>query len=168
MSATFLKIKDNKRGITLIETIIYMVLLTLVMGVIVQMLVAMGGVYRNIKLTREIESSGTIAMESMLREIRNASNVVTSGSTLEESPGKLIIAGTDESFNPYNMTFDTAGGAIRVSKDGDAPAALTSSSVAVNYLLFNRVSTSTSEGVRIELEISGKRFYGFTVLRGSY
>ena len=175
MSATFLKTKNN-RGITLVETIIYMALLILVMGVIVQVLVSIGGVYRNIKLTRELESSGTIAMESMLREIRNASNVVLNESSFGTSPGVLTVAGVDEDLNPYKIAFSVASGALQISKNGETPTALTSSSGAVSYLLFNHVATSTSEGVRIELEMSGtststpksERFYGFAVLRGSY
>jgi Tfp pilus assembly protein PilW len=181
MSATFLTIKKKglpaQSGFTLVETIIYVVLMTLVMGVIVQMLIAIGGIYRGIKLESELENSGTIAMETMLREIRNASNVSVSESVLGVSPGTLTISGIDENSNPYKVAFNTsAGGAIMVSKNGAAPVALTSSSGAVSYLLFTRITNANSEGVRIELEMSGssgtasksERFYGFTVLRGSY
>ncbi len=178
MSATFLTIKKpiNNRGITLVETILYMVLLTLVMSVIVQMLIAIGGIYRSIKLTRELESSGTIAMESMLREIRNASSVVVNESVLEVDPGVLTIAGIDEDLDPYSITFNISAGAIQISKNGGAPAALTSSSGVASYLLFTRVTNANSEGVKIELEMSGTSgptsksewFYGFAVLRGSY
>jgi len=164
------------RGTSLVEMIIYIVLLTLVLGIIVQMLIAIGGVYRNIKLTRELESSGTIAMESMLREARNASSVVVGQSILGSSPGVLVIFGTDEISNPYEIRFDTSSGILRISKDGETPAALTSSSSLVSYLLFTHVTNVNSEGVRIELEMTGtagpisksEKFYGFTVLRGSY
>jgi len=175
MSAIFLKIKNNK-GVTLMETILYMMILTFIMGVIVQMLVAIGGMYRGLKVTRELESSGTIVMERMLREVRNASNVVLNESTFGTSPGTLTISGTDESGNLYKITFSVSSGIARISKDGGQPVALTSSSGAVSYLLFTRVTSPNSEGVRIELEISGtsgtisksERFYGFAVLRGSY
>ncbi len=178
MLAIFLTIKNpqNSRGVTLIETILYMVFLVLIVGVIVQMVIAIGGVYRNIKLTRELESSGTIAMESMLREIRNASNVVVSESAFEVNPGILMIAGVDENLNPYNIAFNISSDVVQVSKNGDTPVALTSSSGLVSYLLFTHVTNANSEGVRIELEMSGtsgsssksERFYGFAVLRGSY
>jgi len=153
-----------------------MVLLTVVMVIIVQMLISMGGVYRNIKITRELESSGAIVMENMLREIRNASSVVVGESSLGVNPGTLTISGVDESLNSYKMAFDVSSGVLRISKDEGTPTALTSSSGVVSYLLFTRVATSTSEGVKVELEMSGtigsvsrsERFYGFSVLRGSY
>lgn len=178
MSATFLTIKKpvSGRGFTLIETLLYMVLLALVMSVIVQILISIGGIYRNIKLTRELESSSTIAMENMLREIRNASSVVINDSVLGVNPGVLTIVGVDEDLNPYLITYRVSSGVIEVSKDGGAPEAITSSSGSVSYLSFTRVVNDNSEGVRIELEMSGilnsvsksERFYGFSVLRGSY
>lgn len=160
----------------MIETVLYIVLLVFVMGVIVQTLVAMTGVYRNIKLTHELESSGTIAMESMLREIRNASHVAVSGSILSSSLGQLSISGTDQSGISYVITFDVSAGTIRISKDGSEPVALTSLSGTVTYLAFTHLINPNSEAVRIELQMSGtagaaaktERFYGFTVLRGSY
>lgn len=158
------------------ETILYMVILTFVMGVIVQMLISIGGMYREIKITRELESSGTIAMERMLREIRNASSVVVEESTLGTNPGRLTIAGISEDLNPYKVTFNVSSGIINVAKDSELPVAITSSSGSVSYLLFTRLATSTSQAVRIEMELSGtsgstlksERFYGFAIFRGSY
>lgn len=175
MLATFFKI-NKKRGITLIETILYMIILTFVMGIIVQMLVTIGTIYKDIKITRELESSGTIAMERMLKEIRNASSVTTNESVLETSPGRLTISGIDENSQPYKVSFDILDNIIRISKNNETPVALTSSSGAVSYLVFHKVTNDNSEGVRVELEMSGtsgtnqktERFYGFGVLRGSY
>ena len=180
MLATFLTTKKSKcthaqAGVTLVEMILYVVLLVFVMSIIVQMLVSIGGVYRSIKITREIESSGAIAMEQMLREIRNASMVEITGSVLGTSLGALTISGTDESSNPYKTNFSVNSGVLQISKNDGVPVSLTSSPVVVSYLLFNRVATSTSEGVRVEMEVTGvgpvsrsERFYGFTVIRGSY
>lgn len=177
MSAIFLTTKKSSRaGVTLVEMVIYVLLLTFITGIIVQMLVAVGGVYRNIKLTRELESSGTIVMENILRESRNASSVVVDDSVLGTSPGILKIAGIDESGANYTIVYDVFSAAVRISKDGEPPVALTSSSITVSSLIFRNVNSGNSEGVRIELEVSevaglvskSKKFYGFTVLRGSY
>lgn len=178
MSQIYSTIKKSikSRGITLVETIFYIFVLVVITSIIVQMLVGIGGMYRNIKITRELESSGTIAMESMLREIRNASTVVTAGSTFEQNPGTLKISGFDESSNPYNVTFNTSSGLIQISRNGDPFVPITSSSGSVSYLVFTHLVGPNSEGVRIELEMSGtfgavsksERFYGFAILRGSY
>lgn len=175
MSATFLTTKKRgDGGFTLIETILYMILLFIVTGVIVQVIISIGGVYKRIKATREIESSGAVVMERVLREVRNASSVVASGSTFGSNPGAVTVSGIDEDLNNYNIAFTIDSGDILVSRDGSSPVALNSSSVDITYLLFTRVTSTNSEGVRIELEIAdslgskSERFYGFAVLRGSY
>jgi Tfp pilus assembly protein PilW len=176
MSATFFKIKKREAGTTLVEMVIYLGLLVLVVGIIIEMLIASSGVYRNLKLSRDLESSGTIAMESVLREIRNASGVRTGDSILGSSPGALYLSGTDEDSNPYDIAFTVDSGALKISKNGETPVSLTSFPVSVNYLLFTRLTSVNSEAVRVELELSGsaggisksEHFYGFAVLRGSY
>lgn len=178
MSPIFSKTKKvlEKKGFSLIETVLYITLLAVVMVVIVQMLVYVGGIYRHIKLERELEVSGTVALESMLREIRNATDVSSGQSMLEASPGWITLSGVDEGGVPYTVKFDVSSGALRIAKDSETPAAITSESVSVSYLLFDYVSSSHSKAVRVELEVSGnsgginktERFYGFAVLRGSY
>lgn len=183
MSAIFLKTKKclpreakRSRGITLIETILYIILLMIVTSVIVEMLIAIGGVYKNIKVTRELESSGTIVMESMLREIRNAAKVEIGSSILDTSPGVITLSGIDKDLNPYTVSFRVSSGAVVISRNGGPASALTSSSGQINWLVFTRVSSANSEGVRIELKLVGstgkgtrsESFYGFTTLRGSY
>lgn len=153
-----------------------MMLLTFFVVMIIQVLVAVGGVYKNIKLSRELESSGTISMETMLREIRNASSVDIGSSVLGVNPGTIVVSGVDENMNLYSIEFNLSGGKLQISKNGETPAAITSSVVDVDYLLFSYVSNANSGGVRVELEVSGtsgsvpksERFYGFAVLRGSY
>ena len=118
MLAIFSTIKKriNSRGVSLIEAVLYITLLILIMSVIVQVLVSMGGVYKNIKLTRELESSGAIVMENMLREIRNASSVVVGSSVLGTNPGILKVSGIDEALNIY--PFDHICGSQLEFKDG--------------------------------------------------
>ena len=179
MSITSLLTKKTmKRGFSLIENVLYVVLLSLVMSIIVGMLISLSGVYKNIKLTRELESSGSIVMETILREVRNASNVVVTGSNFGANPGILIIAGVDESAIPYEITFDllVASSTVRMSKNGSTPVALSSRSATTSLLLFTRLINANSEGVRVELQMSGvsgsvyknAKFYGFAVIRGSY
>lgn len=158
------------------EMVLYIVLLVFVMSIIIQTLISMGEVYRNIKITRELEISGTIAMESMIREIRNASDINLGLSNFTLSPGTLVVSGIDEGSNPYEVAFNVSAGVLQISKNSETPVALTSSQVSVNYLLFSRLATSTSQGIRIELEVSNtagsipksEKFYDFAVLRGSY
>ena len=173
----FLIIKKNKqRGFSIIEALLYVVLLAIVTSVIVQMLISLSGVYKNIKLTRELESSGTIVMESILSEVRNASNVVLAESVFGVDLGTLTLSGIDPNDVAYELSFDVSSSTVRVAKDGATPIALSSMSATTSILTFTYVSNSHAQGVRVILQMSGvagssyqnKKFYGFAVLRGSY
>lgn len=178
MLAIFSKIKNigKVRGVTLVEAVLYLTLLIFVLGVVINMLMTINGSYREIRLNREIEISGTITMESLLREIRNASSIDTGNSQFDINPSKITLVGIDEYSNSYTKTYDVLDGVFRVSKNGGAPETLTSSLGSINSFVLKRLATSTSEAVRIELEIIGtlgslsktEKFYGFAVLRGSY
>lgn len=164
------------RGVTLVEAILYLTLFIVVLGVVINMLLAINSSYKEIRLNREIEISGTVTMESLLREIRNASSIDVSNSQFGVNPSKITLMGVDESSNAYTKTYDVLDGAFRVSKDGGTPEILTSSLGSVSSLVLKRLTTSASEAIKIELEITGtlgslsktEKFYGFAVLRGSY
>jgi hypothetical protein len=178
MSAIFSIIKkaNPKKGVTLIEALFYVVVLTIASAVIVQMLLSMTATYKKIKVSRELESVGAITMEAMLREIRNGSAVVVGQSTFDVSPGTLTISGTDDGGIMYSVKFDVSNGSLRIAKNGGTPEELTSTIGKVESLVFKYLTNSNTEGVRIELVLKGtfgtvvktEKFYGFAVLRGSY
>lgn len=178
MSQIFLITKkaSSKRGVTLIEALFYVVVLTIASAVIVQMLLSMTATYKKIKVSRELESVGAIAMEAMLREVRNGTATVLGQSIFGASPGKLTVSGTDNGGNIYSTTFDVSNGALRISKNGGTPEELTSSIGKVERLIFKYLTNSNTEGIKIELTLRGtfgtvtktENFYGFAVLRGSY
>ncbi len=175
MLPTFLTTK-SRRGVSLVETIVYVVLLTIVTSVIIQMLISISGVYRGIKLTRELESSGSVAMETILREVRNASSVVEAESTFGVSPGTLTVSFIDEAMVTHKVVFAVSAGAITTSTDGSASVAISSGTASTSELLFTHFTSPNSEAVRVELQMSGfagsatksQKFYGFAVLRGTY
>lgn len=168
--------KYLSKGIVLIETVLYIVLLAVVMGVIVQMLLSLSGVYKNIKLTRELESSGAIVMETILREVRNASSVTVAQSVFNSDNGKLALVGINEAGDPYEVAFDLNNNLVRIAMDSGTAVALSARSATTSALRFSYVSNTNSEAVRVEITMTGnvqgvtktEKFYGFAVLRGSY
>lgn len=165
----------KNRGITIIETLIYMVIVTIVFSVIAQSLVFIVRTHQSIKLRQSLESSGTISMERILREIRNASSIDLINSVFGSSSGKLALDGTDQNGNAYTMVFDTSGGTLNLSKNGGAPGALSAPKISVDSLIFSHLATSTSDGIRVEISLSGTSgadskildLFGFAVLRDS-
>jgi type II secretory pathway pseudopilin PulG len=167
---------NTKKGITIVETVIYTAILTIVLTLIVQVMFSIVRTHRVVRLKQSIESSATLSMERMLREIRNATSVDVGGSTFGSSPGRLTLDGTDANGLPYTITFDLSGGTIRISSNGSAPGNLSLPGVTADSLIFRNMNNSISSGVKVELSLSGSTgaesrtldLFGFAVLRNSY
>ncbi|MEK7117927.1 MAG: hypothetical protein AAB861_04120 [Patescibacteria group bacterium] len=168
--------KKQTGGLTIVETLIYIGIFVIALTVIVQMMFSLTKTHRLVKLKQSLEASGTISMERMLREIRNATSIDMVNSALGSSPGKLVLTGTDENGNNYTLEFSIANGAIMLSKNGASAGPLTTPGISATSLVFRNISNSVSSGVRIELSLSGAigteiknlDLFGFAILRNSY
>ena len=161
---------------TMIEIVIYSVLLAIIVAAVVSLLITLGSTYRSLQSTETIGTSAQTALERMTREIRAATSVDMGQSTLDLSPGQLTLNTLDDSGSATTIQFFVLNGAIRVKEAGVDSGPLTSASVRVSNLIFRRSTTAQSQAVKIELTLeSGEGvafashlFYATIVLRGSY
>lgn len=167
--------KNSHKGMTLVETLLYISILVIVVTVVVQVLFMILRLHSKISANRLLESSMGESMERIVREIRLASSVNEGASALNINPGTLSLDGVSGGVS-YNVTFGEAGDRIYISKDGGAPGNLTSDKVTITNITFQKVTNSQSEGVRVTIEAEAQtpngvetaQLYGFAVLRGSY
>ena len=159
----------NIFGFTLVEILVYLAILSLLFVSVVGGVLAMSRTFNNYKLSKHINSSASLAMERMTREIRNTSSIGVS-SVFNSDPGHLVL---DE------VEFFASSTALVVKKNGEDAVSLMSDNLELVSLVFREVATSTnlhSVAVKIELEIRGKsgnyekikKFYDTIVLRKSY
>src|SRR5438132_411372 len=85
----------RKKGSSMIETVVYVFVLTLLLGVVSAALFSLVSSYRLMRSERAIESGATASFERMVREIRDAKSVDTLNSVLNSSPGTLVLNTTD-------------------------------------------------------------------------
>lgn len=160
------------RGFSLVEAVIYVGLLTLVMVSVVGMLVGMTRSYRYLKLSREMQSSAVSSLDRMVRDIRNANSVNVAQSTLNTSPGVLVLNTTTSTSSVQTLKFYVSSGVLRIMQDGGDIGPLTLSNSTVTNLVFRQISTGESQAVKIEMTLlTGTRsanFYATAVLRDSY
>jgi hypothetical protein len=165
-----------KKGFTAVEALVYSFILLLVLFFIVRTVITVNQTHRQVNLTQEVESSATLAMERILREARNATSITIAQSTLGSSPGRLTLAGTDQTGVDYTIAFYLSEGRVWIAKNTEPPGALTKQGLTVTSLIFRRLVNSESEAVRAELSISGASggvtkaldLQGSAVLRNSY
>ena len=165
--------KKAKSGYTLVETIIYVGILSIVYFLIVSTLISFNSSYRNVVALRIVDNSAIDAMERMTRDIRLASIIDTGNSTLGTSPGVLTLIATSGGVSTTTK-FYVQSGVLKVDVNGSYYGPLTLASATVTSLTFRRLSTTTSEAVKIDMIISGvtgpvtktKSYHSTIILRG--
>ena len=163
------------RGYTLIEAIIYIAILAVLAVTFISLLFTMTRAYVNFRLTRDIVSSSSLALERMIGEIRRAEAVNVS-SALNIPLGQLVLDTTDNSGSATTMDFFLSNGVLMIKEGSGAAASTTSARVTVDNLVFRQINTPKSSAMKVEMTLSASRgevtrtekFYATAVLRGSY
>ena len=164
------------RGISLVETLLYTAILSIVLLVVAETLIAVTRSSGNLRAAQRIERDAGFALERMVREIRDAEAVDAAGSTLGAHPGVLALNATTVSGSPRAVLFYLENGVVYLKEDGVVVGPLSSAQTSAANLVFRRIPTGRSEGVKIELTLSSgdgsaarsENFYATAVLRDSY
>lgn len=162
--------RNNTKGFTLIETLVYLGLFVMLIIFIIDSILAVSTSYKNVKELRAIESSVMISMDRMISEIRNAVSIDSANSTFNSNPGQLsLINGTS------SKRFYVSNNRIMINEDG-LVGPLTGSDISIVSLVFRSIATTTASAVKIELSLRNvasstsltENFYMTATLRGSY
>jgi len=163
-------LRTSSRGMTLLEALIYVALLVLLLTAIIGLFVSMMRSYGALIVARHINESATIGMERMMRDIRAASSV-DAASILNANPGQLTLLS-----GATTTMFSLVNGSLRVRENGIDIGSLTLPDVSVDTLMFEKITSSSILGVRIQLILTAtssvgtksESFEDFAVLRGAY
>ncbi len=169
----------KQKGFTIIESVIYIALLVIMTGALVEAMVKLSVYYRQVNEIVAVESSGINAMDRIIRETRSASSINSAGSAFNISSGALSLNTTNAvgSSTVIKFALATTTGKIMLYEDNASLGPLTSENAFVSSLVFKQYSTTTSAAVKVEMIIDGmssstshvsENFYGTAVLRGSY
>jgi|SRR3989344_2927209 len=180
----FLKIQSSPsvkkdigaRGFTLIETIVYLVILSALLFTIVNLLFGIIGNDKYLKSSKNLENAAIYGFERMIQEIRRAKDVDEAGSSLLTSNGILKLNSTEDDGSDRVAEFFLSDGVLRIRENGVDSGPLTPERVRVTNIHFRLINTDHSEAIRIEMtaesgsENSYKEanFSSTAILRGSY
>ena len=149
----------KKAGFTIVEILVYLALFAMISVVALGSLGTMSRALASLRATRGATDATLIAFDRVTRSIQAAASVDAS-SVLSVSPGKLVLdTGTQ---------FFLSGTSLQIQESGAGPVALAPSSVVFSSLIFRKIQTAASLGVKIEAVVGGKNMYTTAVLRGSY
>lgn len=171
-----MKLVKRNTGFTLIEMIIYVVILGIIAVLAINSSLEMTKAYVNLRVSRDMNASATAMLERMTREIRGASDIDLAQSTLGANPGRLTLNTKDAVGADTTVEFYWENGLIKVKEGGVAKGALMTPSTQASNFIVRTLSNDNSKAIKIDLTVAATRgnvskirnFYNTIVLRGSY
>jgi type II secretory pathway pseudopilin PulG len=166
----------RNNGFSLVEMLVYIAILTLLVGVLISSLRAIVTTYRHIKVSRTIETSALTALERITREIKNGESITVGSSTFGNASGSITIVGKSPTETSKTTYIYLQNGVLRIDEDGVQKGQLTSSSTVVTNFTLRFINQTISDAVKVELTLQAgqndyqrqESFYSTAILRGSY
>ena len=142
---------QDKSGLTLIEMLIYIAILSLIAVVFVSFILDIAGSSQKARIKKDAQQEARFAIERIQRSLREANGVNTGNSTFDVHPGVLSLSMDDVARDP--TVFDVSGGVLQITEGAGAAQALTSDRYDVSNLVFTDLSIS-NRTVNIKTELT--------------
>ena len=143
----------NQRGFTLVETLVYIVIISIIVTVVVSTLLWIVRSEANAKARRVTADNTRNAMRIMTREIREAKGLYTPTMT---TPTQLSLETTKnlppEETGTY-IDFFLCGTRLCFKRESQSPVALTSEDVVVTNVVFTEITTGSTPSVQSTLQV---------------
>jgi type II secretory pathway pseudopilin PulG len=139
----------NTKGFAIVELVVYLGILAIVSAGSISLLLSFQNIVSKHKAQQLVASNATVALERMLYEIRSADAVNTGASTLNSSPGTLVLTQ-----GATTTSFALNANALKIKLNSGSYNALTSPDVTVTGLTFYRYTNASTEMVRIVMTVS--------------
>ena len=140
-------------GFSLLEMIIYIVILVFMLVIIINVMVSLTRSQRIIKTSRNIENSAVNILERFTREIRQADDIDIASSVFDSDPGKLVLSGTDINGDPRTVEFYVSSGTVFFKENDVDIGAISQSDAKVTTVVFRNFSGVEAKGIKAEITI---------------
>ncbi|MFA7245255.1 MAG: type II secretion system protein [Candidatus Magasanikbacteria bacterium] len=131
----------NKRGFTLIETLIYVAIIGLVSSGLMKFSMSITSARNKTYVIQEVHANVRDAVVFINKKIQEANGINLGSSTFDTDPGVLSLSMSDNSKNPTIISLDEDNGKLQVVEGLSDPIFITTEEVLVNNLQFSNVST---------------------------
>ena len=161
-----MKRKAFQKGVSLVELIIYVAILSIMFGAIVSFVGVNERIKKRNQAVSEVEVQGREAMRIIIQSIKNAQSATVSGSS-----GNFILTVVSDDVSKNPIVFDLNSGILRIKENVSVPVQLTSSRVIVSNLNFTETGWGSTKGsVKMQFDVTysdpsgnlnyAKTFYG--------
>jgi len=144
----------NRRGLTLIEILIYIGILGIVTTALVTFIISISKSKDKNFVVQEVNSNMRLALDVIEQTIRAATTTNTGDSTFDSDPGVLSLAMTDPNKNPTVINLSADDGTLQIKEASSSTVPITSSEVKItNFTLTDLTASSSRESVRVLMTI---------------
>ncbi len=165
-----------KRGFSLVEMLIYISILSVVLVLFVNSLLAINRSYAVVRAEMTLDNGAIGSIERITREIRGATSVDLAQSVLGVNPSILVLNVLDAVGNTSKIMFSLINQTLHISKDGVDQGVLLVPTITVPKLNFYSLDSGLSKAVKAEIQFENKEtgvtrrnsYYSTVILRGSY
>jgi type II secretory pathway pseudopilin PulG len=167
-------------GITLLETVIYVALLTGISILMINSMLQIVDVYQRARLEREVLSNARLILETLQKSIAQAETIYWPTSLFNQSAGQLSLV-TTISAQPEHTTafidYYLDNGRLWLKKEGSQAIPLSAATVrVVNFRLERIMQSLDREAVKITLQVDAANqkyatsitLNSTTAVRGNY
>ncbi|MBI4993588.1 type II secretion system protein [Candidatus Wolfebacteria bacterium] len=146
----------NQKAFTLIETIIYAVLVSLIGGFSIFVLYQIIDSGDRLKAKIDVEGEANF----ILQKVNWALNGATAVNQPAAGATSTILSINKNNFSSNPIVFDLNEGNIRLAKGGGAASFLNNQNISVGQLVFEHLAASggSSEAIRATLSVNSKIF----------
>lgn len=166
----------GKRGISLIEAVIYVSMFAALMLVSMTSLFSTMKAFSALRISRDINDSSVTIMERLTRDLKSATAVNLTQSTFGANPGRLTLSTVNASGTSMAIEYYVTGNSLHIKENGVDKGSLTSTKTKIDGLVFYYINTGSTVSIKTELHLTASRgphsstehFYNTSLLRGSY
>ncbi len=159
----------KKRGVSLLETVVYFALLSVLTSVVTTSLISLFKSYSLVKAQQDIETTAIQIFDKISRDIHNANAVVVASSSFGVPQGAvgLSIASTTSSTTETYMYY-VQNGDMKVSRNGTYIGDLSVPPVDVNSFTARYINGTNTQAIKLEMILRASPRYSTTTISKNF
>lgn len=144
----------SQRGFTLIETIIYILIIGMILSTISLFLLELINARSKTYAIAEVVAAAQLMQERLTDAVRHAEVIRVADSTFGTDPGVLSLEMTDPTRDPTVFSLTANDGQFQIAEAGGSSVTLTSDNVQISNLIFTNLTGADDTGIiRVDFTI---------------
>ena len=144
----------NRKGFTLVETIIYIGIIGAVAASFVSFSIFISNSRNKTYVGQEVQANSRTALNFISQKIKMSNGVNIGLSTFDIDPGVLSLSMANPAVNPTIFSLDADNGILQITEGANPPVNVVSNKIKVTNLMFtNQTVLGERENVSIDMTL---------------